>query len=110
MDSERYFKFKLTVPPKPIPTPLMIKVFNEVWEWAKKYRGLQNGTKECFTEQIWSDLIREHDDILDRYPYPFAENLLTTFLKEFMARDEVGYTFSVDNDSEKDIDISEVTS
>jgi hypothetical protein len=31
-----------------------------------------------------------------------VENLLTTFLKEFEARDRGGYSFSVDNDTEHD--------
>lgn len=105
---DRYFKFMLTVPPKPIPTHLMIEVFNKVWSWAKKYRGLKNGTKDCFTEETQTELIQGHDEIIKEYPFPFTENLLTTFLKEFRARDEAGYKFSVDNDSEHDVDVNEI--
>lgn len=102
---DRYFKFRLTVPAKPIPTQLMIKAFNETWEYARKYRGLQNSTDKPFTEKTWQGIIDGYDEIIEKYPFPFVENLLTTFLKEFEARDRGGYTFSVDNDSDHDFNV-----
>jgi hypothetical protein len=99
---ERFLKFRLTVPAKPIPTTLMIKAFNEVWEYAKPYRNLQNATDKPFTDDTWQKIIDGYDEIIEKYPYPFVENLLTTFLKEFEARDRGGYSFSVDNDTEHD--------
>ena len=60
---DRYFKFMLTVPPKPIPTHLMIEVFNKVWSWAKKYRNLQNGTKD------WSTIKNTIKDTLHDFVY-----------------------------------------
>ena len=92
--TKKYFKFYLTIDDKEIrtiPTYLMIEVFNVVWNWAKKYRNLQNGTDRPFTPEIMQEMIQGHDEIVNRYPYPFTENLLETFLKEFCARDSLAY-------------------
>lgn len=90
-----YFRFDSTLEPskiKPIPTHLMIESFNKVWEWAKKFRNLQNATDKSWTEEMIMEMIEGHDALLEQYPYPFVENLLNTFLKEFMARNDLGYT------------------
>jgi hypothetical protein len=46
------------------------------------------------------EMVEGHDAILAEYPYPFVENLLNTFLKEFLARDQCGYTFCSYDDGE----------
>lgn len=98
-----YFRFDSTLKPvqiKPIPTNLMIESFNKVWNWSKKFRNLQNATDKCWTDELVMEMIEGHDAILAEYPYPFVENLLNTFLKEFLARDQCGYTFCSYDDGE----------
>ncbi len=100
-----YFRFDSTLEPskiKPIPTHLMIESFNKVWEWAKKFRNLQNATDHGWTDAAILEMIEGHDSILNEYPYPFTENLLNTFLKEFMARNDLGYTVIAEDDGNSD--------
>jgi hypothetical protein len=101
---KHYFKFEITLKKeqiKPIPTHLMIESFNKVWNWAKKYRNLQNATDNSWTNEAISEMIAGHDAILDEYPFPFVENLLNTFLKEFEARNYLGYTIVTEDDGEE---------
>lgn len=101
---KHYFKFEITLKKeqiKPIPTHLMIESFNKVWNWAKKYRNLQNATDDSWTDEAISEMIAGHDAILDEYPFPFVENLLNTFLKEFEARNYLGYTIVTEDDGEE---------
>ena len=101
---KHYFKFEITLKKeqiKPIPTHLMIESFNKVWNWAKKYRNLQNATDDSWTDEAISEMIAGHDAILNEYPFPFVENLLNTFLKEFEARNYLGYTIVTENDGEE---------
>lgn len=101
---KHYFKFEITLKKeqiKPIPTHLMIESFNKVWNWAKKYRNLQNATDDSWTDEAIAEMIAGHDAILDEYPFPFVENLLNTFLKEFEARNYLGYTIVTEDDGEE---------
>lgn len=101
---KHYFRFEITLKKeqiKPIPTHLMIESFNKVWNWAKKYRNLQNATDNSWTDEAIAEMIAGHDAILDEYPFPFVENLLNTFLKEFEARNYLGYTIVTEDDGEE---------
>jgi hypothetical protein len=101
---KHYFKFEITLKKeqiKPIPTHLMIESFNKVWNWAKKYRNLQNATDNSWTDEAIAEMIAGHDAILNAYPFPFVENLLNTFLKEFEARNYLGYTIVTEDDGEE---------
>lgn len=101
---KHYFRFEITLKKeqiKPIPTHLMIESFNKVWNWAKKYRNLQNATDDSWTDEAIAEMIAGHDAILDEYPFPFVENLLNTFLKEFEARNYLGYTIVTEDDGEE---------
>lgn len=101
---KHYFRFEITLKKeqiKPIPTHLMIESFNKVWNWAKKYRNLQNATDDSWTDEAIAEMITGHDAILDEYPFPFVENLLNTFLKEFEARNYLGYTIVTEDDGEE---------
>lgn len=101
---KHYFRFEITLKKeqiKPIPTHLMIESFNKVWNWAKKYRNLQNATDDSWTDEAIAEMIAGHDAILDEYPFPFVENLLNTFLKEFEARNYLGYTVVTEDDGEE---------
>lgn len=101
---KHYFRFEITLKKeqiKPIPTHLMIESFNKVWNWAKKYRNLQNATDDSWTDEAIAEMIAGHDAILDEYPFPFVENLLNTFLKEFEARNYLGYAIVTEDDGEE---------
>lgn len=101
---KHYFRFEITLKKeqiKPIPTHLMIESFNKVWNWAKKYRNLQNATDNSWTDEAIAEMIAGHDAILNEYPFPFVENLLNTFLKEFEARNYLGYTIVTEDDGEE---------
>ena len=94
----KYFKFPLYSEPKPINNTELLKVYNECWDWMKKYRGLKNGTKECFTDDKWAEIIDGYDELLAKYPYPFTSNLLNTLLSELKARGLAAYTYEEDNE------------